>query len=252
MAYLCHLFSIFLTILIIANSSETQAASAIIAYDWSKGIEILDGREHGEGLPDRMDIKSAYYGSDDNYHYFRIDVFQAPTNANNGDSYAFFLDTREGGLDGGSGTIPYIPTSLDGVDVAVGSSYIWANGYIPFFSEADDGANRFTTYLGKDFYELGGKYEKDTAVLEWAIPKNEIAGNELIAWAATYGIRQSMDRHFVASLGCKDSNGIWKTYDITSPITAPSAIATPIPAAAWLFVSGIAACGLGRKKTASC
>lgn len=249
MAHLRHLLLLFLVILLITNSSEARAASTTIAYDWSQGIEVFDAREHGEGLPDRMDIKSAYYGSDDNYHYFRIDVFNDPTNANTGDSYAFFLDTRAGGLDGGTGTIPYVPATLHGVDAAIGSSYIWDDGFVPFFSEADAGVNLSTTYLGKEFYDFGGKYQKDAAVLEWAIPKEEL-GNDLSAWAATYGTGKSKDQQVTAALGFRDSNGIWMTYDITSPIMVTSRIATPIPAAAWLLFSGMAACSLGRRKTA--
>lgn len=197
-------------------------ADAYLYNDWGNVPAYEETLNEGDIL-DSRDISSAQHATDGNFHYFRMDLFAAPTPSNTGSennyagTYGIYIDTVSDF--GGNGAIEnYVPSSLQNIDVIVDSHYNHyfeptAGWFKQDFHYWDETSNSYL--LG-----TAPLFEANGNVLEWKISVADI-GTNFIWHAATH-----------------DFGSVVKTYDMLSSLAATPA-PVPVPAAIWLLGSGL-------------
>ena len=222
---------IVLLLLILFGGAPT--AQAAYLYDWSNNphTSVIDPDDPYPPVPAGTDILKVLHAYDGGFHYFRMDLEEAP--AFTGMSYAFlhgiYINSKSGGVDGPvSG---YIPNSLTGIDQILDSHYSpYLGGFIQDdfhdnMSGSDPSAWSLTKAQAPGVFETlksdGGK------TLEWKIIDTAI-GSTFSWWAATHDVCPTGEI----------------TYDVTNRIDVNP---VPIPGAVLLFGSGLLGL-LGFKK----
>lgn len=191
------------------SATWSDAAQSYLYSGWSNVTSINDVNENG--LPQQLNIQKIYYARDDQYHYFRMDLEKVPQ-VGNTDIYSFYFDAAPGGANGPTNASPYIPSGLTGIDHVIGAT--------------TQGGSFFKEYQSGTWTSLNsGEYKQSGLTLEWKTSLGDLPLN-FSSWGVS--VR---------------TNNLWGNYDIAGPLTA-----TPIPASAWLFASGIIGLvGLKRK-----
>jgi hypothetical protein len=217
------LLAVFLLLMLLGAAPATHAA---YLYSWSVTPSQSDPTD-GSLLPGR-DILAAWHAFDSGFHYFRLDLRGAPDAAGSSDfagTYGIYIDSKSGGA---SGSHPYVPDPLGGIDYIVDSHFdpwVYApNGW---------GPHDYHTWNGTTFVRTDPIAEQQTenagTTLEWQISAADI-GTSFAWWAATHDFGSSP-----------------ATYDVTTQIDVNP---VPIPGAVLLFGSGLLGLLGFRKKLA--
>ncbi len=230
-----NLLAVFLAASAILFFQLPSHAAVSPLYDWAAAPSITDPTNDPVDPPTLyagQDIVSAWHAFDGTYHYFRIDLLNAPSATvppGYANTYGLYIDSRVGGAPNSN---EYIPGTLSGIDFIIGSEL-----EIEHHSVLDwDPENK--TWVVDEFKDNEDlKFQavlNDGRTLEWMVKEGEnfrFIGNSFTWWAGTM-------------LPGDDDDGITKlTYDLTNSATVP------IPAAAWLLGSGlIALVGLKRRR----
>jgi len=202
-------------------------ASALLT-DWDNPglskVFVEDGQDHNNA----WDISKAWHATDGAFHYFRMDLVQAPGITQHAGIYGIYIDTvAEIGSPAG---FTYVPNQ-EGIDYALDSHY--------GPNEAPQGGQGFIQH---DFHQwnnglmlmqrLGtpGNLQTD-ATLEWKIEVNKI-GSSFTWFAATHDY-----------IG----NTISVTWDRTG-MTASAPAPVPVPSAGLLFASALLGLSLARRR----
>lgn len=219
------LLGTLLTATLIADTGVAQAS----LYSWSGSPTVTGSRDISNPSPGQK-ITAAWHAYDSGYHYFRIDLASAPqsfdfTNPDGSPDFAgiygIYIDSKNGGLTQSSAANKfYAPHPGAGSVLEANYDYILDSHYQPFMTEAGWGQSDFHAWDGTTLVMLanGMNAEQNGATLEWKVAANSLGNPASFSWTA-------------ASI---DSGALVTTYSMTQP-----AVATPIPAAAWLFGSGL-------------
>lgn len=196
-------------------------------YDWENlpSVQVLDAVT--DGADDGQDIAAAWHAQNQDYHYFRIDLYETPDSTSYADIYGIYLNTTAGGAEGAA--LSYVPNSFSGIDYVVDAHYnpnMGNNYYQIDFHSWDGNVLDKTGTPNFQYSENNGK------TLEWEVTLTSIQFNNFTWQAATL----------------TDANVTTFLYDETVP--ADSSISSvPIPASLVLFASGILGLvGLGRRQ----
>jgi hypothetical protein len=106
------------------------AAEGAYLYPWSPAPTVTS--PVNPALLGARDIVAAWYATDGAYHYFRIDLREAPvTGAQTAaEIYGIYIDAISGG--GDNRDISYIPQGLSGIDHILDSHFNESQGYLYF------------------------------------------------------------------------------------------------------------------------
>ncbi|MDA8133276.1 MAG: hypothetical protein M0T82_01525 [Desulfobacteraceae bacterium] len=213
----------------VAVLSGSASAVAVSFPDWDNPAElskvfVVDGQDHNNA----WDISKAWHATDGEFHYFRMDLVQAPGITQYAGIYGIYIDALPGGSPAG---FTYVPNQ-EGIDYALDSHY--------GPNEAPQGGQGFIQH---DFHhwnnnsqvmdKLGTLDNLQTgATLEWAISVDAI-GSSFTWFAATHD--------YVGNI-------IQLTWDRTN-IAASAPAPVPAPSAGLLFASALLGLSLARRKS---
>jgi hypothetical protein len=159
---------------IIALTALAGAAHAAYLFDWTVGnphvVTVSD--PSGDGHISQADITEVWWGMDDTYQYFRMDLAAPPTNVNAGDVYGIYVDVRSGGASGGPAA--YVPTELDSLtDYALLATWdqIGSDFVDPTKKAVWNGSSFVVSNLGGFDFQHS---ENNGTTLEWRIPISDI------------------------------------------------------------------------------
>ena len=166
---------------VLCLGSVSQAA---FMFDWSstqphKVYATDPTGDHSSG-GSGSDIVAFWWGQDDQYTYFRLDLDSQPVLGSHGDMYGIYIDARSG-VSGGATT--YIPTELnsEGIDVVVINDFVHDLDGGSQVLRWDTGSSSWVSLGTVTFYEQadGGNY-----AAEWRIPTSALAasGDTISFW----------------------------------------------------------------------
>nr|NJM01448.1 PEP-CTERM sorting domain-containing protein [Desulfobacula sp.] len=207
--------------------SGSASAMAVSFPDWDNPaglsvVSVTDPQDWGNA----RDILGARHATDGEFHYFRMDLAQAPGTSDYAGIYGIYIDAFIGGS---PASYSYLPNQA-GIDYALDSHYN------PNMAQDDQG------FFQHDFHQwnnglmqnLGTPVTQQTAngsgyTLEWIIGVDEIGSN--FSWfAATHDFIEDT---------------VQLTWDRTS-ISASAPV--PAPSAGLLFASALLGLSLARRK----
>lgn len=186
-------------------------------------VSVTDLQDAGNA----WDIKKAWHATDGDYHYFRMDLAQAPGTASYAGIYGIYIDAVDGGSPAGFTYVPNEP----GIDYALDSHYgpneapLGGQGFIQHDFHLWNNSLQLMQNLGTPGNLQTG------ATLEWKIEVNKI-GSSFTWFAATHDY-----------IG----NTISVTWDRTEGMTASAPV--PAPSAGLLFASALLGLSLVRRKS---
>jgi len=223
------LTTLFTAIILIGAGSQAQAALTGSLYDWDSTTADYDDQNRDEfRISGGQDILRAWHAVDDTYHYFRLDLRDTPTTGDYAALYGIYIDVAAGGADGGAFGQTYVPDQLQGIDYIVDSHFepTWyPDDWFKHDTHEWNDADGTFTISGIPVNQQTG------ATLEWKVAIADLGGATSFTW---YGVSH-------------DIGGSETTYDVTTAVAATSPV--PLPAAGWLFATGLAGlAGLRRKQ----
>lgn len=212
----------------VAVLSGSASAVAVSFPDWDNPaglsvVSVTDPQDAGNA----WDISKAWHATDGAFHYFRMDLAQAPGTANYAGIYGIYIDAFSGGS---PATYSYLPNE-PGIDYALDSHYSpnMAQGG-PGFFQHDFHQWNDNSQVMVNFYTPVN--QQTGATLEWAISVDAI-GSSFTWFAATHD--------YVGNI-------IQLTWDRTG-ITASAPAPVPAPSAGLLFASALLGLSLARRKS---
>jgi hypothetical protein len=217
-----------LAAVLITVQAAPDFAHAAFLTDWSTGATMVTADNPYKFPSPEQDITAAWHKQSGGYHYFRLDLAQAPdpnpANGNFAGLYGIYIDSVVGGPAGSS--IAYVPDELNGIDHIVDSHY---DPNMGSFFQSD-----FHTWNGS-FYQRSlpvayQQSENNGRTIEWQVTTQSV-GQSFTWWAATHDNGSVVQPY---------------AYDITAPVSSSP---VPVPAAIWLMGSGLLAMtGIRRRK----
>ncbi|MCM2285997.1 MAG: hypothetical protein NDI81_14520 [Desulfobacula sp.] len=210
----------------VAVLSGNASAVAVSFPDWDNPaglskVSVTDPQDWGNG----RDILGARHATDGEFHYFRMDLAQAPGTANYAGIYGIYIDAFSGGS---PSTYSYLPNE-PGIDYALDSHYN------PNMAQNDQGFfhhdfHQWNNGLMENLYTPAN--QQTGATLEWIISVEEI-GNDFFWFAATHDFIEGVTQL------------TWDRTDFTASAPAP----VPAPSAGLLFASALLGLSLARRKS---
>ena len=216
----------------VAVLSGNASASAVATPDFpdwnSTGLSVVFVTDpEGDTLHDggtATDIVKAWHATDREFHYFRMDLAQAPGTLNYAGIYGIYIDAFNGGS---PETFSYLPKQ-EGIDYALDSHYnpqmVEGQGFLQHDFHVWEGGEL-------NYYNLSDNRQTGNT-LEWKISVSAINEGKGFSWFAATHDYAGPSRQF--------------TYDRTeAEIYAP----VPVPSAGLLFASALLGLSLVRRKS---
>jgi len=186
-------------------------------------VSVTDPQDAGNA----WDILGARHATDGSFHYFRMDLAQAPGTSSYAGIYGIYINAFDGGSPAGYTYVPNEP----GID------YVLDSHYSPNMAQGGPGFFQHDFHQWKDSERLmkwvgEPAHRQEGAKLEWAISVYEI-GNDFKWFAATHD--------YVGNI-------IQLTWDRTDGMAASAPAPVPAPSAGLLFASALLGLSLARRK----
>lgn len=203
----------------------TAAAPAAFLYDWDTDpagtVQTLVDITGEVASDDSRDIAKIWYASDAGFHYFRIDLLDAPVQSAGAFSEETGIQIDLGPGGGEAADTSYVADGLVGIDTIILSHYAVSTGYVShhrhnYLGDASAPPRVDTVLLTS----IGGAVdttENGGTTLQWSIPFSELATNgEFTIYGATEDISDP------------------QTYDITEGLVVPEPMTLALLAAGGL------------------
>ncbi|MCE5239726.1 PEP-CTERM sorting domain-containing protein [bacterium] len=166
-----------LLVLVAVGFCVCSVSQAAFMFDWSSTqphkVYATDPTGDQSGGGSGSDIVAFWWGQDDQYTYFRLDLDVQPSVASHGDMYGIYIDARTGVS--GSAT-NYMPTELssEGIDIVLINDFVHDLDGGSQVLRWDTGSSSWVSLGTVTFYEQadGGNY-----AAEWRIPTSALAAS---------------------------------------------------------------------------
>lgn len=123
--------------------------------------------------PGGRDITAVWWGMDDNYQYFRMDLEIAPVLGDAGDIYGIYINDAIGGSGPNHG---YIPSEISGIDDIVDAHWDQSSDFDP--THRHDWIGSGPTGFTQVDWDLNFAHsENGGTALEWRIARNQLPDN---------------------------------------------------------------------------